>query len=199
MEGAPRLSTDRAAEVIPIRRKRADLDEAEVAQVKQGDRRAFPKIIERHQQAVYAFCLRTLQEPAQARDAAQEVFLTFWRERARYEHQGKLRVYLLTIARFRCLALLKKQKGQARLVQHLEQPAPNEGAFEALVKREAGKRVLKALSRIDEERAELIRLRYLEGLNMQEIAKVTGLKPGTIKSRLHRGLAQLKEELSDVR
>ncbi len=195
MEGARALSQERTAKVIPIR---ADLDEsAWVRRVQQGDREAFPLLIERHQKPVYAFCLRMLQDGALARDVAQEVFLTFWREREQYAHEGKLRSYLLTIARFRCLASLKKRRRE--VLEAVEPQSHAEDLFEGLAKRQAGARVMRALSKLEEPRASLIRMRYLDGLNIAEIAQITQLKPGTIKSRLSRGLAELRKALWDVR
>lgn len=176
----------------------ADLDEARrVAALAAGDRAAFRHIIEEHQASVVGYCARFLGDRALAGDAAQEVFLTLWQERARYDERGRLRFYLLGIARLRCLAALKRRRSQGRLAADYadERGAAPPSMPPAVETRSLAAEIRRGLARLDPAHADLIILRHLEDLDLDEIRAVTGLRVGTIKSRLSRGLAALRREL----
>jgi RNA polymerase sigma-70 factor (ECF subfamily) len=158
------------------------------------DRGAFAELIEVHQGEVLAYCCRFLGDPTLAADIAQEVFLTLWNERERYREQGKLRHYLLRIARHRCLAETKRRRSRRRLAERYaaeprettREPAPLEGPALA-----------RALARLAPKHRDLVILRYLGELDLADIAAITGLKTGTVKSRLSRAVAALRKELAD--
>ena len=77
-----------------------DLTEAGLVQrVRSGDAAAFRALVRLHQGAVLRLGLSMLKEESLAAELAQEVFLSFWKERARYRHDGRLKAYLLGIAR----------------------------------------------------------------------------------------------------
>lgn len=179
-----------AAEAMP------KLDAQDMQSLCQGDEQAFRRIVRRHQQRVLAYCLRFVGDRAHAQDLGQEVFLTLWRERKRYREEGKLEFYLLRIARLRCLAHTKKTKSMNRLqeraveLQRTRDFASKQSAGEDLA-------LQAALARLSADHRDLVVLRHFEGLDLQEIRELTGLRLGTIKSRLHRGLAALRMELQD--
>lgn len=162
-----------------------------------GDRAAFRAIIERHQSMIARYCERFVGDRALAGDLTQEVFLTLWQERARYREEGRLKYYLLQIARLRCLAACKRRRSQRRLAADYaesrdDEAAPVEAGFAAAA-------VRRALARLAPAHADLILLRHLEDLDLEEIRAVTGLRIGTIKSRLSRGLVALRKELDHDR
>ncbi len=167
-----------------------------VERMRSGDRTAFSTLVKVHQQRIIAYCLRFLGERELAEDAAQEVFLTAWKERRRYRDQGTFDRYLLTIARNRCLALHKKRRsGWALATRYADLRATVQRAdeFEPMVILE----LETALAKLSLKHRDLIVLRYLEGLSLDEIGEVTGLRAGTIKSRLNRGVASLRKELAN--
>lgn len=166
--------------------------------VKSGDARAFRSVVELHQSAVYRFCLRFLGDEALAKDTTQDVFLTLWKHRADYDERGKLESYLLSIARRRCLAAVKKRRSYAGLQQQLTAAGASERVAQTnLEALEAAAVIAHRLGEMPAQYAEIVILRHLEGLELKEIAAVTGLRLGTVKSRLGRGLAALRQELSD--
>lgn len=162
--------------------------------VQRGDRQAFADLIDAHQAEVLAYCTRFLGDPSAARDAAQEVFLAVWRERDRYREEGKLRHWLLRIARHRCLAETKKRRSRRALSTEVA-AQPRATSIEPLTGDAAA--LAAALSTLAPKHRDLVVLRYLEDLSLADIAEITGLRTGTIKSRLHRALARLRKELSD--
>ena len=172
-----------------------------VVRAQAGDRGAFEALVARHQAAVLAYGLRALGDEARARDLAQEVFLTLWRERRRYAHRGRLLAYLLTIARHRTLAQHKRARAQRRLQEATAavRPPTPVGPLESAERRQARARLEAALARLPEERAEAVQLRFVLGLSVAEIASITGVPEGTVKSRIGRGLQGLREELPHER
>lgn len=169
-----------------------------VGRLKSDDREAFECIIGRYQAVVLAYGLRVLGQEAQARDLAQDVFVTFWNARHQYEDRGQLRAYLLGIARNRALAQLKRRRAGFRLEAVAAQVplTPAETPLQQVEKAQDKLRLGAALAELDEDRAETIRLRFVLGLSLAEIAQVTGVAVGTVKSRIARGLAGLREELA---
>lgn len=179
-----------------------DPDEAGLVQRAQaGDRAAFSALIGRHQAAVLAYGLRALRDEARARDLAQEVFLTFWRERRRYTHRGRLLPYLLTVARNRALAQHKRTQATLRLATAVAEAPPRAPStpLERAERRQTRARLEAALARLPDERAEAMQLRFVLGLSVAEIAEITQVAEGTVKSRIGRGLQGLREELSHER
>lgn len=191
MEGALALHSDTQV-VAP------DFEEAAcVRRFKDGDRAAFESLLQRYQGIVLAYGLRTLKDEGLARDLAQEVFLTLWRGRDAYEHQGKLRAYLLTVARHRALAQLKRRRSVHRLKTAVQAvpSAPGPTPLQDAQRLQAKDRLQAALHVLPPDRAEVIRLRFILELPVAEIAEITGVPVGTVKSRIGRGLAGLRKEL----
>lgn len=161
--------------------------------VQLGDREAFAELVGAHQAEVLAYCARFLGDPSAAADVTQEVFLTLWRERDRYREEGRLRHWLLRVARHRCLAETKKRRSRRALSDRVAaQPA---AAVEPLTGDSAA--LAAALAGLKPAHRDVVVLRYLEDLSLADIAAITGLRQGTIKSRLHRALARLRKELAD--
>ena len=84
-------------------------DSALVVLVAEGNEKAFAEILRRHQDAVYGFALRMLNDPQEAEDAAQETFLRFFRAAGRYRHGASLRAYLLKILKISVLICIVKK------------------------------------------------------------------------------------------
>lgn len=167
--------------------------------VKSGSADAFRSVVQVHQAGVYGFCLRFLGDEALAKDAAQEVFLTLWKNRDDYDERGKLKVYLLSIARRRCLAASKKRRSWSVLESELSAAGASDRVSDPDVEAlDAAASIQRGLVSMAPKFAEVVILRHLEGLELKEIAAVTGLRLGTVKSRLGRGLAALRKELADA-
>lgn len=169
-------------------------DAQDMHALRAGDQSAFRRIVCRHQGRLLAYCIRLINDSSGAQDITQDVFLTLWRERKRYQERNKLQFYLLGIARLRCLAHLKKHRAHERLRDRAVELQMVAG--QSSTPRFAEDAELQAaLIRLTSEHRDLLVLRHMEGLELSEIKELTGLRLGTIKSRLHRGLAALREEL----
>lgn len=156
-----------------------------------GDPHAFGNLVHAHQRMVATFCCRFVGERDAAADLTQEVFLTLWRKRRTYKEEGKLKSYLLTIARNRCLAHLK-QRRKFQTVDNdpaATRPSPESAAIAAQLRR--------CIDTLEPPFAEILVLRYLEGFELKDIGELVGVPLGTVKSRLHRALDQLRRSWND--
>ena len=159
-----------------------------------GNRRAFQNLVRRHEERLLAFAYRFLGERRAAEDVVQEVFLTLWKERRRYRDEGKFTVYLYRIARLRCLAASKRRRSRQKLKSRALEVQAASSALEGADPAEL-RLVFRALEGLFPKERELVVLRHFEELSLEEIGEITGLRPGTIKSRLSRAMAKLRKEV----
>lgn len=165
-------------------------------------RRAFEETALPHLDAVYRFGLRLTGNTAQAEDLTQETMLKAYRSWHQFRPGTNIRAWLLTILRNNFINEYRKAKHRAesvdisdvemRSVFHdVAETDPEGKFFEQIVDQE----VLDAIDRLPEDFKEALILSDIEGLHYQEIAEVTGVPVGTVKSRLFRARRALQKEL----
>jgi len=192
---------ERAQQPIPI--AEAQL----IVRAKAGDREALGELLTAHEPRVFAICLRMVSNREQARDLTQETLLKALMAIDRFDERARLSTWLTRIAINACLSHLRKKKirkhpsleaelGGAeeggRLSSRIEQqrePVPGAGV-EAQEERDAVARALAGLP--DEQRAILL-MRDGQGMDYASIAEALGVKVGTVKSRLFRARAALRD------
>jgi RNA polymerase sigma-70 factor (ECF subfamily) len=175
---------------------------------REGDLAAFNWLVLRYQTRVYNLCLRMLTDPDAAADATQEAFLSAYKAIGRFKGE-QFRTWLFRIATNACLDMLRsrKRKPSQSLYSYSHDPEeeaeplpiadldptidPESSALRAEVA-EAIQRGLDSLP--DEQRIALV-LVDVQGLSYDEAATITGANLGTIKSRINRGRARLRDYL----
>ena len=163
-----------------------------------GEAAAFEELVTMYQHRVFGVALRMLGSAAEAQDAAQEAFLRAHRGLAGFRGDAKLSTWLYAITSRLCLNRLAS--GERRLVRRGEETLlrlADEGRQPdaALERSELEAALHRAIAELPEERRIVVVLRDLEGLSYEEIAKVLDLELGTVRSRLHRARADLKDKL----
>jgi RNA polymerase sigma factor (sigma-70 family) len=173
-----------------------DLTDADLLRrfVEQKDPAAFEVLVWRHAALVLAVCRRVLRRPADVDDAFQATFLVFLQRAASIRQGTTLAGWLYRVA-YR--TALRARRSAARRSAH-ERLAPPRPAVEwppANVAGEVQPALDEELNRLPERyRAPLV-LRYLQGLNKEETARLLGCPVGTVSSRLHRGQERLRGRL----
>ncbi len=175
---------------------------------KQGDVHAFNQLVIAYQQQVYNVAYRLLGDADAAADATQETFLKAF-ERLHQHRGGSFRSWLLRIVTNTCYDMLRKrQRHPTRSLEgglsdgeetdmdrlaHLqsEEASPEEMALRAEVYRV----VEEGLQHLSPEHRTIIVLSDVEGLSYEEIAEVLDIPIGTVKSRLSRARARLRDYL----
>ncbi|MBC8123752.1 MAG: sigma-70 family RNA polymerase sigma factor [Gemmatimonadaceae bacterium] len=171
--------------------------------VRQSDSRALALIYDRYGAVVYRLGLRILQDPREAEDLTQEIFLFFWnRGKDNYDPQrGTLNSYLMTMTRSRALDRIRRQETAWRTQQRWKAEmltAPARLPLETVSLGERSERVRGALGQLPEAQRTVLEMAYFEGYSQTEIAQQLQEPLGTVKTRSRLGLLKLKQALSDL-
>ncbi len=180
-------------------------DEELMLRVRAGDLDAFNLIVLRHQRAVFNVCLRTLNDGALAEDAAQEAIVRAW-QRADTFRGGAVLPWLLRIARNRAIDIIRERSRRPASSMDAE-PYEMEPTWSTQVHRESPEaRALRnevadalerALAALPEDQRAVVILSDVQGMPYEDVAAATGSALGTVKSRLSRARAKLRQALAD--
>ena len=175
-----------------------------VAQVLEGNTEAFSALVQRHRERVYHTAYSLVGDLDEADDLAQEAFLKAFRALRRFRGQSLFFTWLHRIAVNCCLDHLKSKHRRSfvSLEDYREDwDAPlawvgrSEKSDVRVERRELQELLERALGDLSEGYRVTFVLRELEGLTYEEIAELLGCSIGTVKSRLFRGRAKLREIL----
>ncbi len=168
--------------------------------LKTKDRQAFAVLIERYRDALVNYLYRMSGSKAKAEDLAQETFLLLYEKSAGYQEYGRFSGYLYRIATNLYKNSLRRERAKYILSLALNHskngqrpPDPQQQAQANEINRQIEKAILKVPLRY---RTPLV-LFEIQGLTYQELADMSGVKIGTIKSRINRGRNILRKILSD--
>lgn len=181
------------------------IDVALMREVARGDEKAFRALILRHQQAVVGTVARMLNDPTEAEDIAQMVFVRVWQSAAKWTHDAKFTTYLFTITRNLVFNESRRRgrKKEVSLESHEEhQPAIARAdeamqPSESLEKRELHRSIDRAIASLPEQQRMAVILRTFEGLDYEEIALALDTSVSSVKSLLFRARATLREALAN--
>ena len=184
----------------------ADADERLVRAAQRGELASFNALVARHERDVFNVCLRILRDPAGAEDAAQDTFIKAWAAIDSF-HGGPVRPWLLRIATNRCYDILRA-RGRRPATSLDAEPFEVEPAWSsqaaadpdpetAALRGELGVYLERALATLPEDQRIAILLADVQGCAYDEVAAITGVAAGTVKSRISRGRARLRQALRD--
>jgi len=187
----------------------ADPDAEAVRRARTGDEGAFEHLVLSHQRRTFNVAYRILGDHDEALDLTQEVFIQAHRSLGQFRGEARFGSWLLAIAVNQCRNRLKHWQRRARSKHdslsapigeegsdlQRELPDPGTTAAEALEGRQLEELVNEELKHVDEEYRTVLVLRELQGVAYEEIARMLEVPIGTVKSRLHRGRAELRELL----
>lgn len=170
-----------------------------IRQAQAGDTAAFAALVERHGQFVYNLALRTLNNSEEAEDIAQETFLRAWQSLSRFRADSQIRTWLYRITTNLCYNRLPKLRADFEALDPTDELLP-EGDTRSvetrMVSAELREDIYQAVDALPEHYRLLITLRHNEGYSYEEIAAITELPLGTVKTGLFRARRQLREALA---
>ncbi len=175
-----------------------------------GDREAFNHLVRLHQRRVYNLCYRLLGDADDAADATQECFLHAYRAIGGFRGAGGAFVgWLLRIAANGCYDVQRRRKRRpsesldapcdpedASRRARLDPPDPAPGPVERTLAAETTRWIDEGLKRLSREQRLVVVLCDVQGMSYEEAAAVVGAELGTVKSRLSRARAQLRDFLA---
>lgn len=172
-------------------------DEARLIQrAKDGDPTAFAEIYDRYQPAIYRYIFYRVGDVATAEDLTGEVFVRLVERIDRFTYRGRpLLAWLYTIAR-NLVIDYQRQAGRATMLPLDEQLVAGAGDLERATERGlAQRRLAAALTHLTEDQRQVIILKFIEGLENAEVARILGKRVGAVKALQHRALAALRRIL----
>ena len=181
-----------------------------MARIVERDEEAFRTLIERHQDRVYGTVARMMGGVGpEAEEVAQDVFLRIWKSAGTYRAEGKFTSWLMMVVRnqvFTRLGQRKRRKdidgrdlvdeetGESLLERQADSGA--RAPSEELSLRELQKAVEEACSELPENQRLIVHLRQYEGLEFEEIGKITGQSLTAVKALMFRAREKLRKKLS---
>lgn len=145
-----------------------------------------------HKVRAYMFCASN--NASDADDLAQECYLRAFRNWNRFDGRGSRQAWLFAIARNTQTDWFRKQGREARLLEQQRQGATSEAPAPDLNNAEA---IWQAVGRLTSEHREIVHLRFAADLSYTEIAQMLGVPIGTVRSRLHRALKAIREQMEE--
>ena len=175
-----------------------------MARIRDEDRSAFGVLVDRYKDPMVNYLTRMTGNRARAEEAAQEAFIKLYHAAPRYREQGKLSAFLYRIAT-NLVRQEERRDRRWRLVSGvLSGSARTRGhgpdvATEEVLRREVGRELQTALAQLPLRYRIPLVLRDVQEWSYDEIARVTGCRLGTIKSRISRGRGLLRRALEPYR
>ncbi len=147
---------------------------------------------------LYGFAFARLHDHGLAEELVQEVFTRVWHHAAKFdEERASVRTWLYAIARHAVIDLERRRGRRPRSADResdLDAVDPDEPLETAMLRFQIGL----AVSRLTAEHRQIITLVHFRGLRLAEIAELTGLPVGTVKSRLHYASKSLRLSLDEL-
>jgi len=173
-------------------------DEQElIARAQRGDVRAYEALVQQYEQVAFRAAYLITHDESEAADAAQDAFLRAYKALKSFEIGRPFRPWLLRIVTTQALNRIQSAQRRARMTErYTGQVVISErhvSAEHVLIEHERNERLMKALSHLKPDEQALLKLRYFLELPESEVAAALKIPLGTVKSRLHRTLAKLRD------
>lgn len=180
-----------------------------IQRAKNGDGEAFGELIASHERLVYNIALRTVKNPEDARDISQEAFIKAYKNIKKFDEKSAFSTWIYKITVNTAIDEMRRRKGKETVSADMELDL-GEGSVamqlidgdgtpeEEAVRQETRRDILSAIDMLSEEHCRVVVLRDLNGLSYSDIAEITDSTMGTVKSRLARARAQLRNILLEI-
>jgi RNA polymerase sigma-70 factor (ECF subfamily) len=160
-----------------------------IAAINEGDEAAFEALYYRHRDWVVNLAHRWTEDRELAFDVLQETFFYFARKFPGFRLTGKLQTFLFPVVRNLSLTALRKSKryrtgDEGNQLEEMPAAAQEAGGAEQLGA---------VVASLPVEQRDVLLLRFVDDLSLEEISETLGIPPGTVKSRLHNALEALRK------
>jgi RNA polymerase sigma-70 factor (ECF subfamily) len=165
-------------------------DEGLVKRAQRGERLAFERLVEQHEQRLYTLAARVLGSREDAADAVQEALLRAWLALPKFRGDARFSTWL-----YRIVVNAAHDVRAKRREHPVEEPPDPADPRDRFAEKELSGELQRALDGIDESYRVAVVLYDVLGCSYAEIAEMTGVPEGTVKSRIFRGRGELAERL----
>ncbi len=184
---------------------RGTLDELLLQRARGGDPAAFEQLMAETEPLVWRVCWHYTGQREDASDCGQETMLRIWRSLSSYRGDCAFESWVYRLAANCCLDFLRKRKREkAQSIEPMREegfdpPDKSPGTEETVLAREKQTRIREAITHLPEDQRDALILTQLEGKSYEETARMLSTGAGTVKSRVNRARARLRELLQDDR
>ena len=174
-----------------------------VEKARDGNRQAFDQLIDRYQGDIYRMIYYRIHRQMDAEDLTQDVFVRAYRSISRLREPQRFRSWLYTIAVNRVNDYLRKKRVRSIFKSSDEGPEvqpeaddrrENPEALEQVLKEDFWRQVGRIAKKLSKMEREVFMLRFMDDLNIAEIAQILKKSESTVKTHLYRALAKFKKE-----
>jgi RNA polymerase sigma-70 factor, ECF subfamily len=184
-----------------------------VTRAQQGSEKAYRELLGRFQRPVFSIIYRMIRDREQAEDLAQETFVRVFNNIDRYDPRYKFSSWIFKIATNLTIDHIRRKEldtvsidgsRNAVTAEQIEATSitiasQDENPEELLEAKELGEEIETAIGKLRPEYRAAILLRHVDGREYQEIAEILSLPLGTVKTYIHRGRNELREQLQHLR
>jgi RNA polymerase sigma-70 factor (ECF subfamily) len=188
----------------PARRPENPAAAALLVRIREGDRRAVDELYEMFGRQAFALARRILLDDGLAEDVVQEVFLSVWRSPGAFdERRAAVSSWLLAMVHHKAVDAVRREEGHRRRGRRAEDemalsaPTATRDAEEQAVDRVVSQQVRTALGELPAAQREALGLAYYGGYTQREVAALTGVPLGTVKTRMLAGMRKLRADLGN--
>lgn len=188
-----------------VNEESAKIDTELLGQIAQGDRAAFSRCYDRYSGILFSIIVKVLNDPKEAEDVLQEVFLQIWDKAAVYKRElGAPFSWFVTMTRHKAIDRLRASQRRYRLLDEVKEETSilmkAGSTFNSEAEsRETSAQVRSAVNTLPNEQRQAIELAFFGGMTQNEISQSLGQPIGTVKARIRRGMLKLREVLEGAR
>lgn len=183
--------------IVSAREREAAIPASQLARLKARDEQAWAALFQATHELVYRAALSQVGDPHLAEDVMAQVYLEAFRGISRYRDRGRpITAWLLAIARHRSLDAVRQRRRErrwwVRLVRGRTEPEVAEAEYPG-----SARLFHPAFARLTPEQREVLHLRFVEDLSIEEIALLTGRSANAVRQMQFRALRRLRAALSE--
>jgi RNA polymerase sigma-70 factor (ECF subfamily) len=189
------MGTVTAAERIPAEQS----DEALMLAVRSGQVGMLAELFERHHRGVYGFVYRMTSNREAAEDMVQEVFLKILNRRSTYQPRTSFTAWMYGIARNAVIDHVRRRRPESAWDDSGPEPASLEAApDQRVVRREEETLLNRAIAALPPDKREVLVLSRFQNLRYEEIGRMLGCDPNTVKQRVFRAMRALEQRFGEL-
>jgi len=171
-----------------------------ISRVLKGEQQVFSQLVERYRSYVFTMALRMVESREDAEEVSQDIFVKAYRSLADFRGDSKFSTWLYTIVRTSCITFLRKKKLDTTSIDNEKtyiQVENRESGFKANLIEQKSRHAMvnEAIKMLSPDDAQVITLFYKGEQSLDEMGNILGLEPNTVKVKLHRARARLKEKM----
>lgn len=173
----------------------AELEQLPVSQARAGDAAAWDALFRRYQLPLYVYIFELVRDEQASLDIVQETFINAARHISSLRDDNKFGSWLFGIAHQKCIQRWRKQGREEILRDEFIQAPPEfeTGPDEILIREEEEAEFMNLLNQLPPPQRSVLLLHFVEDFSLVEIAGITGVSVGTVKSRLHYAKKTLRK------